>query len=135
MTFNWADYHRLAEQLLNDPCPENLEQATCRCAISRAYYAAFWISRDIAIREGATLEQAAADHRAVKRHFKDHHDNAHYEVSLIFGRLLDDRTAADYKAEPDINRKEATKSVEAAGNLLRIASTLPIIRSKAYPLP
>jgi uncharacterized protein (UPF0332 family) len=41
MSFDWADYLRLAESLVSNPNAPGPEEAALRAAISRAYYAAF----------------------------------------------------------------------------------------------
>lgn len=125
MSFNWSDYHRLAENLLNNPHPPDLEEAICRSAISRAYYAAFWAAREIAAREGAPLIQGGGDHGVVKRYFKQHREDTCYKIGVALERLLNNREKADYKALETINRKLAQASVKDAAFVLETIPRLP----------
>jgi uncharacterized protein (UPF0332 family) len=54
MPFDWPDYLELAHNMRKDASmPLSLEEASCRCAISRAYYAAYCTSSEfLAIKEG-----------------------------------------------------------------------------------
>ncbi len=41
MPFDWREHHRLAQWLQANTPPGMTREGACRCAISRAYYAAF----------------------------------------------------------------------------------------------
>lgn len=46
MSFNWTEYYNYADQILNGTAATVSREAIERCAISRAYYAAFCIARN-----------------------------------------------------------------------------------------
>jgi hypothetical protein len=46
MSFDWADYLKLAEALTQAPTVPGPEEAALRAAMSRAYYAAFCSARN-----------------------------------------------------------------------------------------
>ena len=48
MSFDWADYLKLAEALTRDPSSPGPEEASLRTAISRAYYAAYRSASNLA---------------------------------------------------------------------------------------
>jgi len=66
MSFAWAEYLSLAEALFRERATFADEEACCRAAISRAYYAAFCAARHHARdNEGLTLSNTAQDHQTV----------------------------------------------------------------------
>jgi uncharacterized protein (UPF0332 family) len=64
MSFDWEDFVTIAEYLeINPDCPEEAAQ---RSAVSRAYYAAYCIARNLAEASGKIeLQGSADDHREV----------------------------------------------------------------------
>lgn len=52
MTFNWSEYLEFAEKQVCVDKHNNVDEAACRAAISRAYYAAFCSSRNYLCHEG-----------------------------------------------------------------------------------
>ena len=48
MSFNWTDFLTLADALVRAPNSPGPEEASLRSAISRAYYAAFHVARNLA---------------------------------------------------------------------------------------
>ena len=59
MSFDWADYLKLAEALTQSLTVPGPEEAALRAAMSRAYYAAFCSARNLAgNREGLALTRA-----------------------------------------------------------------------------
>jgi uncharacterized protein (UPF0332 family) len=71
MPFAWQEYLQLAQLLQTQPSPNISQEAFYRCAISRAYYAAFCHARNYARdRHNLTLSYTADDHSLVRRHFR-----------------------------------------------------------------
>ncbi|MGQ9626069.1 MAG: hypothetical protein ACUVV0_04085 [Anaerolineae bacterium] len=69
MSFNWADFLTLAEALLRDPNSPGPEEASLRSAISRAYYAAFRVTRNFGRDRGEFIPTGTGqDHRIVQNH-------------------------------------------------------------------
>jgi hypothetical protein len=71
MSFNWEDYLTLASQLANNPPPHLLE-AHLRAAVSRAYFAAFCKSRNLArdnTRKTIILNNDDTDHGKVIEYY------------------------------------------------------------------
>jgi uncharacterized protein (UPF0332 family) len=70
MSFDWADYLKLAEGLQANPDMPGPREASLRTATSRAYYAAFQCAIDFAKSEGFQPKYTGEDHWGIKRHFQ-----------------------------------------------------------------
>ena len=88
-SFNWEEYLDLAENLLPDGPGFNSE-AEMRCAISRAYYAAFNVAR-IKVPDHQ-LTSTGKDHKIVREHFEGQPGR----VGRNLRRLHKRRKEADY---------------------------------------
>ncbi|SRR6266498_1410641 len=104
MSFAWEAYLIVAESLLEIRTPslptaaerEMIEEAHCRIAISRAYYAAYCAARNYARDvEGLPLRGGGEDHGAVIRHYA-RGTRMHRAIALALRRLRDARNQADY---------------------------------------
>ncbi len=96
MSFAWAEYLSLAEALFRERATFADEEACCRAAISRAYYAAFCAARNHARdNEGLTLSNTAQDHQTVFVHYAQNPNVQH--------RLRQQRNRADYD-DPNIQQ-------------------------------
>lgn len=115
MSFDWEDYLRLAEKIVNDPISfEHIESAH-RSAMSRSYYAAFHIA---ASKSGYPLTGFGEDHSALRRHLS----GLHNRTSKDLAELYELRRAADYDdALDDPAKKMAETAVVYAR---RIVSSL-----------
>jgi uncharacterized protein (UPF0332 family) len=87
--FDWEEYLDLAEDLLPNG-PGYDAEAEMRCAISRAYYAAFNIAR-IEVPD-FLLSETGEDHRNVREYFEDQPGT----VGRDLRRLHKRRKEADY---------------------------------------
>jgi hypothetical protein len=87
--FDWEEYLKLAENLLPDGQGYNAE-AEMRCAVSRAYYAAFNVAR-IEVPD-YHLEGTGEDHRKVREYFEGRPE----QVDRNLRRLHKRRKEADY---------------------------------------
>jgi len=70
MSFDWAHYIRLAETLKREAGNLAERESCLRSAISRAYYSAFGLAREIAVTcDKLALTGTAKDHGVVIDHF------------------------------------------------------------------
>lgn len=94
MSFNWLDYLKLSDDLLNSrPATE----AKNRCSISRAYYSIFCFTRNFLKDEGILLPNKS-QHEALFRLYKfdKNMNNMNISIGTDLERLRDLRTEADY---------------------------------------
>jgi hypothetical protein len=71
MAFDWSEYLTLARHLQGQVNGSFGQEAALRCAISRAYYAAFCHARNYARDcQGFAPTYKAQDHGLVREHFK-----------------------------------------------------------------
>jgi len=98
MSFNWTEYHSLAQELAGQPVsPRPAEQeARLRAAISRAYYAVFCTARNhLRDKEGCTIPRKGV-HKYVHEQFKIGPDQLRQQIGHALNRLHIDRCKADY---------------------------------------
>ena len=95
MTFQWADFLVIAKSLHDSGKKTSLpSDASFRCAISRAYYAAFCHSRDYAAANlGFVPTQKPKDHELLRVHLAKHGKPT---VSTTLDRLRQWRNQSDY---------------------------------------
>lgn len=91
----------------------------CRCAIGRAYYAAFLVARDFLNRIGIWVTPTAAGHAAVQFALNNSGIRALSLISTQLDSLAKDRTDADY--EPNNPR---TEDILVAGPAADLATTV-----------
>jgi uncharacterized protein (UPF0332 family) len=102
MSFDWADYLKLAEALQSNPDVPGPREASLRAATSRAYYAAFQCAVNFATSEGFQPKYTGEDHWGIKRHFQYYQPNnsdIRGKISTELGRIYDNRRMADYYNE------------------------------------
>ena len=126
MTFDWADFLKLAEGLLRDPNSLGPAEASLRSAISRAYYAAFHAALRLECAKGGYASGGyGTDHVTLPRHLQASTDVARRQVGVDLDRLRLNRRQADYddtlKGEPTAL---AQSSVEVAKELLSSLDTM-----------
>jgi hypothetical protein len=97
MSFAWAAYLTLAEALFRERATFADQEACCRAAISRAYYAAFCVARNHARdNEGLTLSDTARDHQIVFAHYAQNANAQQKAIAATLLRLRRERNRADY---------------------------------------
>jgi len=107
MSFAWAEYLALAEALFRERATFANEEACCRAAISRAYYAAFCAARNYARdNEGLALRNTARDHQIVFGHYDQGPSAQHRAIGWDLGQLRQRRNQADYD-DSNIHRADA----------------------------
>ncbi|NOX63716.1 MAG: hypothetical protein GXP42_17465 [Chloroflexi bacterium] len=99
MSFDWTNYIRLAEALEREAGLFSDEEACLRSAISRAYYGAFGLARDVAVsQDGLILSRSPKDHVRVIAHFRRSSQKTRRRIGLDLDRLRRVRNRADYEA-------------------------------------
>jgi hypothetical protein len=97
MSFAWGDYLTVAEALVHQRGTLAPEDACCRAAISRAYYAAYGAARNHARDvEGLRLAQTGDDHQRVLGHYLRAATPAPQAIGALLFRLRQARAQADY---------------------------------------
>jgi hypothetical protein len=97
MTFDWKEYFALAVFLENQAGAGFTVEATTRCAVSRAYYAAFCYARNYAeAKLGYVRLKGGQDHRGVREHYKK---RGMYPIANKLGTLYRWRGDCDYEDE------------------------------------
>jgi hypothetical protein len=131
MPFDWRENLTLAEWLQANTPPGMSRECACRCAIGRAYYAAFGhaltYARDYL---GFTPNYDADDHGALRRHLKE---KKRQKTSECLERLREWRNACDYsdQFQGDL---EATL-INALEEARYVFDSLPPPRPRTPPQP
>lgn len=124
MNFHWSDYHVLATNLQSETDGSLLDEAKLRCALSRAYYAAFCSARNLLLTQDTRLEDTIS-HSDVRNEF---HSRS-YRGKTVARKLRDmaeKRECADYRDNfPDLISdtkfviEEAQKVIDMVSNWKR----------------
>ena len=102
MTFAWVDYVTLAEALLQGRATVAPEEACCRAAVSRAYYAVYGAARTHAReQEGLQLPATGDAHQRVIAHYFQGPSALHRALAENLRRLRGARNRADYADQLD----------------------------------
>ena len=97
MSFTWGAYLSVAEVLVRERGILAPEEACCRAAISRAYYAVYGMARNHARdHEQLSLQRTGGDHQRVLLHYRRRSDRTHQQVAELLFRLRRQRNQADY---------------------------------------
>lgn len=96
MSFDWADYLKVAQELAGQCGIADRRDAKLRSSISRAYYAVFCLARRyLTTRESATIPAGGEAHEVVERKFR----LVNPSVAENIKRLRIARNRADYNDE------------------------------------
>jgi len=97
MSFDWREYLALAEALVQGRTTLAPEEACCRAAISRAYYAVYGVARTQA-RDHAGLQVPATSdaHQQVGVHYRTGPTPRHRAIGEHLRQLRRARNRADY---------------------------------------
>jgi uncharacterized protein (UPF0332 family) len=102
MSFAWLDYLVLAEALLQARTTFAPEEACCRAAISRAYYAVYGAARTRARdQDGLQLPATGDAHQRVITHYLQGPSLLHQAIGHNLRRLRRARNRADYDEQLD----------------------------------
>ena len=102
MSFAWLDYLVLAEALLQARTTVAPEEACCRAAVSRAYYAVYGVARKRARdQDGLQLPATGDAHQRVITHYRQGPSPLHQAIGNNLRRLRRARNRADYDEQLD----------------------------------
>lgn len=97
MSFAWQDYLALAEALVQARTTLAPEEACCRAAVSRAYYAVYGVARTQARdHEGLQLPATGEAHQQVSLHYRTGPSPRHRAIGEGLRQLRRARNRADY---------------------------------------
>src|SRR2546426_12426449 len=97
MSFPWLEYLVLAEALLQARTTLASEEACCRAAVSRAYYAVYGAARTQARdQDGLQLPATGDAHALVSTHYRQGPSPLHRAIGDNLRRLRRARNRADY---------------------------------------
>lgn len=119
MSFTWGEYFNLAQQLAGDNVTVH-EDAKLRSAISRAYYAAYNITRRIARTDGYQ-EPGMDPHQALISFCNKASDNRWRRVGFHLTRLRIERNDADYGFVSGNIAHRTTLALETARTIIDLA--------------
>lgn len=135
MSYMWADFMQVAQDLMISADMQSKMDARYRTAIGRAYYAVYCTARDYLIANGElTIEEDERRdlHAEVRRILKSHSNNARNLVSENLNTLREYRNSADYDSyapnrevgQPAVERciALADRTLESIGHLPRLSS-------------
>lgn len=100
MSFDWREYKNVAQWIHDNAVVSHLsEEACCRTAMSRAYYAAFQCVMGYAVeRESFSESGRSDDHGRLLAHFRGK-GGSRARIYTSLERLRDNRLLADYSSE------------------------------------
>jgi uncharacterized protein (UPF0332 family) len=125
MSFDWTEYLKLAEELVAQTAGQSSEEARQRCAISRAYYAAFKTAFTFLCQEIQYFQfEKEGVHEKVRQKFKDRDDQTSVRISENLLRLSLDRNKADYVPEVDALPGTVAKALIVAQSVIDDLKTL-----------
>lgn len=125
MSFDWSEYLKIANKLVQAKSTFYASEGCQRTAISRAYYAAYCKARNLARDRGwVTLTKSAKDHSIVKNHFQNSRQRNKSRIGVILDRLRDDRNDADYEDVLNNPNAIASVSIMRAKKIFRLLSSL-----------
>ena len=119
--FNWQDYLQWAKATFR----EDMDEATSRCVISRAYYAAYWKARRRLEKKGIAVhknDDKAGCHAFVWSEYAKKPNTS--EISVDGKALRLSREHADYISTPNLSAKKAQTAIEDAEKLIEKISSL-----------
>ena len=124
MSFDWTEYFILAQEIMRLP-GLSVSQETCtRCALSRAYYAAYHKAYEVAqVRDGYVRPPPGQGnvHESLIRHFQRHADPARQDVGVDLDSLKIMRGKVDYE---DVIRPPYALNASTTAVYLQLADHL-----------
>jgi uncharacterized protein (UPF0332 family) len=122
MSFDWSHYLIIAEELFREAENTTYKDAHLRCAISRAYYAAFHTAKlKLYEKWYISVSRDASAHKEVKEYYQQKNMKM---IALNLERMRIDRNKADYhdivkdlEAVTQENLKRANQVISALSRL------------------
>ena len=127
MSFDWTEYYHVAQEAITlSPTAQISLEARQRCAISRAYYAAFMRAQNhLRFVDGDT--QIPTDyqiHGYVRWKFKRSHNRRRKQVADLLNNLRLVRNEADYEATIPNLTANTTLALQQAARVIAILNSL-----------
>ncbi len=99
MSFDWNEYLKLAQELIGKSSTPCNQEARCRSAISRAYYAAFCNARNFLrdVDSDPRINGQGNVHSYVRDKFRRDPDKRRKKIGEDLHRLLQERHTGDYE--------------------------------------
>jgi uncharacterized protein (UPF0332 family) len=126
MSFNWTEYLFLAQELTSKSTTSPIQEAHLRCAISRAYYAAFCKARNLLLnKDGYSTPRGTNVHWDVVDKFENSSDTTRQYIGTLLRNLRSIRNIVDYKDTFHGNLLGRTQAVLIeAEEVIRLIGTL-----------
>jgi uncharacterized protein (UPF0332 family) len=96
MTFDWAEYLKLARELAGKVGSSANEEARLRSSISRAYFAAYCVARKCLSDKGHGIPGGDKGHRYICNFLQESIFEAEKQAGVDLNRLRNRRNQADY---------------------------------------
>lgn len=121
MSFNWVDYQELAKTIKDSANGTCLDEAKLRCALSRAYYAAFCSARNFLMTQDSRITTDIS-HRDLRSEYKKRGNKGNIVANKLLS-MSDKRHCADYRdIYPEDLKKEAEFALEEAQKVIMMVS-------------
>jgi len=115
---DWNDYLKIAKEVYSKRNSLASEEACCRSAISRAYYAAYNIAEiRQRTKEKGNKPFGQGTHKNLINYYKHHQDIKRKKIGTTLDRILDLRNFCDYDSFP--GNVSISDYPAQAGNTLR----------------
>lgn len=122
MAFVWAQYIKIAEELIAQGDSSLIESAYFRSSVSRAYYGAYCTARDIVEQTLGFSVPKGDSHTFVINKFKYSSGRVTRKVGEDLNRLHEKRRKVDYEASADIDSTYAKTALEQAQGIFKLFS-------------
>ena len=124
MSFDWFSYLTLAEYMRDKVDEFPNQEATYRSVISRAYYAAFCMTRNY-VREVDNTEFHGDDHKVLQNYLKHHPHKTRKKLGSQLQDLHQHRIKADYHDNLDeLAGNKASRAVILAKRIVETIAQL-----------
>lgn len=125
MDFNWNDYLDLAKSLQKSTSNKiKIEEACCRTAVSRAYYAVYHIALDFAERNLGYSKfigrNVGKNHRKLGIYYKRCSEYEYRNLGGILERMHKDRISCDYYNPTNNVKSMMNNAILDANDILEI---------------
>lgn len=125
MTFDWAEYLKLAQELAGQAVNPANEEAKLRSSVSRAYYAAYCKARNyLRDIEGYSIPPTSKAHTYVRNKFKNSPDRLRRSIGDGLDRLRIRRDQVDYDDSVTGLSSMVIMSLKSTQNIIRMLNIL-----------
>jgi len=125
MSFDWTDYVDLSVELVGSGRMRSSREARLRCALSRAYYAAFCLARNqLRDHDGHSIPAYGQAHQYVASAFAASADPRRASIGVLLARMRRERNRADYQDNVLNLAALATTQLQYAQRIVALLKTL-----------